>query len=247
MARPFFVYLSVWMFLFGRAAIKAFVLQSSPRLTTSQTQLHGVRQFLSNLVGRNRDKENPTKSTIQDALLRRRTVNNFETKSVSREIVNQALEAAVHAPCHKMTEPWRFILLGNETIREIAALNAVEIAKKDPAKGAKKQARWQAIPGWCVVTSAKSPSDPVQQQEDYAATACAVQNFMLSLWDQGVGTKWTSGPITRTSAFADLCGIDLQKEQVVGCIWFGYAQEGLDSIPAPRRKRSLEEVVSWQP
>merc|ERR1712039_1007093 len=59
--------------------------------------------------------------------------------------------------------------------------------------------------------------------EDYAATCCAIQNFMLSMWIEGVGTKWTSGDITRTQDFADSCGIDVEAERVVGCIWYGFA------------------------
>ena len=145
-----------------------------------------------------------------------------------------------------MTEPWRFIHLGDETISKIAALNAAEIAKKDPIKGEKKKARWEAIPGWCVVTAAKSDGG-LQEREDFAATCCAIQNFMLSLWAEGVGTKWTTGPITRTVEFAELCGVDPGTEEVAGCIWYGFASGGLESVPLPKRKRSIENVTSTRP
>lgn len=190
---------------------------------------------------------NDKSQAVHDALVGRRTVNNFDTTTkVPFDVVERAVEAAVHAPCHGMTEPWRFIHLGDETISKIATLNAAEIAKKDPDKGAKKQKRWEAIPGWCVVTSAKSDGG-LQEREDYAATCCAVQNFMLSLWAQGVGTKWTTGPVTRTDEFAALCGIGPDREQVVGCVWYGYASEGLENVPTPRRKKSLTDVSSTRP
>jgi len=175
----------------------------------------------------------------------RRTINDFESAKVDEGIVKAAIGAAILAPNHKMTEPWRFILLGNETISEIAALNAAEIAKKDPIKGAKKKERWQAIPGWCVVTSSKSDRG-LQEREDYAATCCAVQNFMLSLWVEGVGSKWTTGPITRTEKFAHLCGIDQTKEEVVGCIWYGIPSNK-EMISAPKRRKTVEEVTSRRP
>ena len=192
----------------------------TPRATT--TELY-FKRFFSKLLGSGRsitNKGNEEARIVSKVLAGRRTVNNFESTKVDEGVVKAAIGAAILAPNHKMTEPWRFILLGNETISEIAALNAAEIAKKDPIKGTKKKERWQAIPGWCVVTSKKSDGD-LQEREDYAATCCAVQNFMLSLWVEGVGTKWTTGPITRTPEFAKLCGIDQTKEEVVGCIWYG--------------------------
>lgn len=227
--------------------VDSFVLQPSHQTARAPTELH-VKRFFSKLLGRGKytahevDRET---IIVSKALTGRRTVNSFETTKVSNEVVQRAVEAAIYAPCHKMTEPWRFILLGDDSISKIAALNAAEISKKDPAKGEKKKKRWEAIPGWCVVTSAKSDGG-LQEREDYAATCCAIQNFMLSLWAEGVGTKWTTGPITRTTEFADVCGIDLNEEEVAGCIWYGFPTNK-ESTPAPKRRKSIEDVISRRP
>ena len=215
------------------------------------TELH-LRGVFSKLRKKISFKQRRRGEAVRTALLNRRTVNNFEPhKRVKEEIVQRAVQAAIYAPCHKMTEPWRFIHLGQETIAQIATLNAAVIAKKDPVKGAKKKKRWAEIPGWCVVTCAKSSTGDdallLREREDYAATCCAVQNLMLSFWADGVGTKWTTGDITRTPEFADLCGVEMTTEDVVGCIWYGYASGGLDSVPAPKRRRSLEDVTSYRP
>eukprot|EP00590_Aulacoseira_subarctica_P007417 CAMPEP_0172434708 /NCGR_PEP_ID=MMETSP1064-20121228/70777_1 /TAXON_ID=202472 /ORGANISM="Aulacoseira subarctica , Strain CCAP 1002/5" /LENGTH=245 /DNA_ID=CAMNT_0013182947 /DNA_START=880 /DNA_END=1617 /DNA_ORIENTATION=- len=188
-------------------------------------------------------------NVVMDALLQRRTVNNFDTSPVPDSVLYRAVKAAIAAPCHGLSEPWRFIELGEKTISEIAALNAADLAKKDPTKAEEKRKRWTAIPGWCVVTSAKSSSesDGLKEKEDYAATCCAIQYFMLAMWAEGVCTKWTTGPVTRTDQFAKLCGIDLTKEQLVGCIWYGFASGGLASVPAPLRKRGVDDVLSTHP
>jgi len=151
-------------------------------------------------------------NAVRQALLTRRTVHNFDKTPVPDSVLNDAIEAAINAPNHKMTEPWRFIKLGKKTISKIAEMNSAEIAKTDAAKAKKKKERWEAIPGWCVVTCKRS-DDKVLEEEDYAATACAIQNFQLSMWADGVGVKWTSGPITRTPEFAELCGINLESER----------------------------------
>jgi len=186
-------------------------------------------------------------NAVRQALIGRRTVNNFDKTPVPDKILINAIEAAISAPNHKITEPWRFIKLGSETIRKIAFLNASEIAKTDVEKAQKKIARWENIPGWCVVTCAKS-SDKVQFLEDYAATSCAIQNFQLSMWADGVGVKWTTGPVTKTAEFNDLCAINREKEEVVGCLWYGFASGGILNLPTgPNRKKSIDSVLSNLP
>ena len=69
-----------------------------------------------------------------------------------------------------------------------------------------------------------------------------MQNFMLSMWSEGIGSKWTSGPVQKTQEFADLCGVDTSKEKVVGCIWYGFATGGLKNADPKRRKKDVEDV-----
>jgi nitroreductase len=183
-------------------------------------------------------------NVVMNTLKSRRTVNDFDTSPVPDSVFRNAIEAAINAPCHGMTEPWRFIQLGEETISKIAALNAETI--RDPKKAEIKKARWEQIPGWCVITSTKSDGG-LREQEDYAATCCAVQNFMLAMWCEGVGTKWTTGAITRKAEFAKLCGINPEEEQIVGVIWYGFASGGLASVTGPKRKRSIDDVLSTCP
>jgi nitroreductase len=45
---------------------------------------------------------------------------------------------------------------------------------------------------------------------------------MLFLWKAGVGSKWTTGPITRDARFFDIIGVDADRLFVVGMLWFGY-------------------------
>ena len=121
-----------------------------------------------------------------------------------------------------MTQPWRFYLLGEQTQQRIVALNTQIItATKGEAAAQAKRKRWQAIPGWLLVSCVKS-DNPLQAREDYAACACAVQNAMLYLWSQGVGCKWTTGGITRDPRFYEVVDVDARTEEVVSLLWYGY-------------------------
>lgn len=163
-------------------------------------------------------------------ILTRRTINNFEETLPQdwEKILHQAINAATYAPNHKRTEPWRFHLLGPESIQKVCELNAKLVsAENGPDAGEKKLQRWLAMPGWLVVTCQKGDGGDNMLQptslarEDYAACCCAIQNLCLSLHANGMGTKWTTGPVNFDPGFAKAVGYSSDEEYVVGTIWFG--------------------------
>jgi len=152
----------------------------------------------------------------------RRTIDQYIHTPVPDELVLEAIDVATWAPNHYVSEPWRFILPGPETIERIIDLNAAIVAdRKTPEHGEHKRAAWSEKPGWLVVTCTRN-DDTLREREDYAACAAAVQNFMLYLWRAGIGSKWTTGAITRDARFFEIIDANVDTEFVVGMIWFGY-------------------------
>jgi nitroreductase len=177
-----------------------------------------------------------------EILRTRRTVGAFRPETPPRDVVEQSLELACWAPNHHKTEPWRFFWLGRETAAAIIELNATLVAaKKGPDAAAGKRKQWSAVPGWLAVTCLRS-SDPQQQEEDYAACCCAVQNLTLALWSHGIGSKWSTGDVTRHPEYFRLLGISPEEHRSVGLIWYGYP----DVVPEQHRK-PLAEVLRHLP
>jgi nitroreductase len=155
------------------------------------------------------------------------------------DAVRAAIEVARWAPNHRLTEPWRFYLLGPATLRLVVDLAVeLDVAKKGERAGPIRRARLEAIPGMLVLTSARS-DDPLLEREDYAACCCAAQNLMLYLWGKGIGVKWTTGGITRQPRFYELLGIDSVKESVVGLFWYG-----VPKVVPTQKRRPVEEIVT---
>jgi hypothetical protein len=75
--------------------------------------------------------------------------------------------------------------VGPSTVEKIAQLN------KDIKGDEGPFSRWVNIPGWCVVIHQRLPDDAEAEVEHFKSTCCAVENFMLSMWSEGIGTKWT--------------------------------------------------------
>ncbi len=172
------------------------------------------------------------------AIRARRTINLFQPEPVGTTVLREAIEVARWAPNHRLTEPWRFYLIGPVTAERIADLaGQIDAAAKGERVGAARRERMLAIPGNFVVTSPLS-DDELLEREDYAACCCAIENLMLYLWQRGVGVKWTTGAVTREQAFYDLLGIDSSAERVVGLFWYGTPKV----VPTQKRK-DVEELV----
>ena len=50
--------------------------------------------------------------SIFQTIHERRSIKEFTARTVTQEEIEQLLEAVVQAPNHRMTEPWRFYVLG---------------------------------------------------------------------------------------------------------------------------------------
>lgn len=176
---------------------------------------------------------------MAEAIRSRRTINLFEPEPVGPAVVRDAIEVARWAPNHRLTEPWRFYLLGPRTAERMADLaGRIDAAAKGERAGEARRQRMLAIPGNFVVTSPLR-DDPLLEREDYAACCCAVQNLMLYLWQRGVGVKWTTGAVTRDEGFYELLGIDSTAERIVGLFWYGTPKV----VPTQKRKEPEELTV----
>lgn len=174
------------------------------------------------------------------AVLRgRRSIDLFAPGAVDGERIRAAIEVARWAPNHRLTEPWRFYLLGPATMRSVIDLAVeLETAAKGERAGNARRTRLEAIPGMFVLTSRRS-DDELTDRENYAACCCAAQNLMLYLWPQGIGVKWTTGGITRQPRFLELLKIDSAAEAVVGFFWYGVPKV----IPTQKR-RPVEDILT---
>lgn len=197
-------------------------------------------------------------ASFQSLLIGRRTVEAFDATSVDDAVLERAVQCAISAPNRSGSEPWRFCKVGPATISKLAALNA-DLAGEDASEGKfTRYTDWEQVaPGWCVVTRKitgeaddehvlDTPSQS-EQQQDFKSVCCAIQNFMLSMWSEGIGTKWTTGPVQTTAQFAEICGIDTSQERVVGIIWYGYATGGTKYADPKRRKLAVEDVLGYLP
>lgn len=156
------------------------------------------------------------------AIHARRTIKDFTSESVPPELLMRALEAGLWAQNHRMTQPWRFALLGPQTR---AALT--QFFPKVPSK-----------PAIVAVSCLKSDGGE-QEREDYAAVSCAIQNIQLAAWSLGLGMQWSSGRAATGPNNYSILDIDPDRETLVGLLLFGFPER----VPDAPARQPLDEVL----
>jgi nitroreductase len=186
---------------------------------------------------------------VFEAIERRGSVKAFESRAVPRAQIERLLEAAIRAPNHRLTEPWGFHVVRGESKRRLAELRRELRARKfeDPdapevRKSLEKAYRDAAeVPAIIVVTTAVA-EDPVQREEDYAATWCAIENLLLSATALGLGTYVRTGALIGDGRLREI--LDLHDDRrPVAAVYLGYPAEPpklKPRTPAAQKTRWLD-------
>jgi nitroreductase len=158
----------------------------------------------------------------------RRTHKAFGPEPVPRETLVELLELARLAPNHHLTQPWRFRVLGPETLARLKeAAGPAEALKLDRAPT-------------LVVVSAALTGDLVQDEEDVCATAAATMLVLLGATERGLASYWRTPGVLRTARGRDALGV-ARGERVLGLLHFGApARE-----PAPREREPVDTYVEF--
>jgi nitroreductase len=190
----------------------------------------------------------PTMDVIH-AIETRRSIGRVKQDPVPRDLIERILESAVHAPNHRITEPWRFHVFTGKGRGELARVRA-EIARlqaeaegedEELAAGRISRERKKAFRAPVVVAViCESGRDEIETLENYAACAAAVQNVLLTAHALGLGAMWRTGPVAYHDHMREF--LDLEEgDKVVAHLYLGFPDMG----ERPRRRAPAKEKTVW--
>ncbi len=183
------------------------------------------------------------------AIATRQSINRVKPDPVERELVERVLESGIHAPNHKITEPWRFHVFSGKgrgefakARAELAAIQAEEEGEdEEMASGRISRERKKAFRAPVIISVISlAGRDEIETLENYAACAAAVQNMQLTAHDLGLASIWRTGPVAyheHLRKFFDLSDGDT----IVAYLYLGYPDMGL----RPRRRAPAAELTTW--
>jgi nitroreductase len=183
------------------------------------------------------------------AIETRRSIGRVKQAPVPRELIERILESGVHAPNHKITEPWRFHVFSGKGRGELARVRA-EIARlqaeaegesEEMAAGRISRERKKAFRAPVVIAVISvAGRDEVETLENYAACAAAVQNMQLTAHALGLAAMWRTGPIVYHQEMRRFFGLK-ENDRIVAHVYLGYPDMGV----RPRRRDPANKKTVW--
>jgi nitroreductase len=168
---------------------------------------------------------------VDEAIRTRRTHKAFEPAPVERAMLLELFELARWAPNHRLTNPWRFRVLGARSRADLA--REAELATPGSAR---KLDRAPTL----VVASAKLQGDPGEQREDLLAAAVAAYIVLLGAHARGLAGYWRTLPLLEAPAVRAALGI-AADEQPIGLLHLGRPHEA-QRVPD---RAAVDEIATF--
>jgi coenzyme F420-0:L-glutamate ligase/coenzyme F420-1:gamma-L-glutamate ligase len=193
-----------------------------------------------------------------DVPLARRTVREFSAQPVGSEPVRRAIEAAFTAPAPHHSVPWRFVVLETEQAR-LRLLDAMldawkadltadgftgeQIARRVRRGEPLRRAPLIIVP--CLVAEAAHAYPDARRSAAERAMflvsmGAAVQNLLVSLAAQGLGSCWVSSTLFCQPVASAALGLPADWEPM-GAVGVGYPA----APPPPRPDRDISALVRY--
>jgi nitroreductase len=168
---------------------------------------------------------------VDEAIRSRRTHKVFAGEPLSDETIAEILELARWAPNHKLTNPWRFRVLGPAATQRLKLV----LEQAQPGSGAKLDRAPTLI---CATVVLEGGAE--QQREDMLSAAAACYIVLLAAHARGLAGYWRTVPAIDSPAGRKALGI-ADRESPIGLLHLGGVRQ---QQPAPQRE-PVERLVSF--
>jgi nitroreductase len=149
---------------------------------------------------------------LEDAIRTRRTHKAYGSEPVDPDTLAELLELARWAPNHHLTNPWRFRVLGARALERLKeAAGPQDAGKLDRAPT-------------LVAVSVVQTGDPVADEEDLCAAACAAYIVLLAAHGRGLAGYWRTPSVLRTEEGRAALGIG-DGERAIALLHLGPARQ----------------------
>lgn len=185
---------------------------------------------------------------VNQMISTRRSVytNMFSGEEVPDSIIMQMLENANWAPTHRLTEPWRFIVFKGAGLEKLGNYQG-ELYKNKSGENYKEEVfdKFKNKPTECshviAIGMKRDEQHRVPEVEEVCATACAVQNMLLTASAHRIGCYWSTGGVTFYEEAKPFFGLG-EEDMLLGFLYLGMLKS--DKWPVGRRQ-GIEGKVQW--
>ncbi len=161
---------------------------------------------------------------ILELIKTRRSVRRFKNKDVSKEIIDNILEAGRWAPSGLNNQPWKFMVLVKEAKDSLAECTKYS----DIVKGADK-----------LIVVFFDKGDSYNRDKDLMAIGACIQNMLISIHSKGLGACWLGEILNQKTRLHKLLKTPKNLE-LAAVLALGFP---LDFPRGPRRKKLKDLII----
>lgn len=191
--------------------------------------------------------ETTAREAVMACIRDRRSVGRVTDEMPPRELIEEILEAASWAPCHHVTEPWRFtVVTGDARVAfgEVMARSKLDrmVEQGRSIEGESEKLVAKALRAPVIVAVAVEPAagPKVVEVEEIEAGAAAVQNLLLAAHAAGLAAIWRTGDPAYDPRVRAYLGLS-ERATIIGFVYVGYA--GIE--PSRAKKTPASAVTNW--
>jgi len=170
----------------------------------------------------------------------------YSERKIHKEIVDKLLNAAIWAPTHGNTQPWRFTVFAETGLNKLSTFLGEAYKKHTPEadfsdmKLDKLMSRPLMASTVIAICMKREEAERIPEIEEVEAVACSVQNIHLMATAYGIGGFWSTPKFIYNSAVNSFFGLD-QRDKVLGLFYLGYPKT---EWPKGQR-RPIEYISNW--
>ena len=194
-----------------------------------------------------------------DSIIERRSIRKYKETEVSKEQIEEIVEAAIKAPSAKNRQPWKYLVYSGSAKNELLDIMEVALDKEnethallpDSAGGITdayftlKIMRQAPILIIIMNTNGKSPFENINADDriseicDTLSIGASIENMLLKATEIGLGTLWIANTCF---AYKDLTSFIGEEGQLIGAVAVGYA----DETPNARPRKPVEAILEFR-
>jgi len=149
-------------------------------------------------------------SDVFNVILCRRSVRSYKKDPLPSGVIDKMLEAASWAPSGLNNQPWRFMVITQDSQKESLArfTKYGSVIKSAPV----------------IIVVCMDIGESYNREKDLMSIGACIQNMMLQAYSMGIGTCWLGEIVNKKEKVAASLKLDSDLE-VVAVVAAGYPQE----------------------
>ena len=183
--------------------------------------------------------------------------NNFTSEPIEERLIEQIIEAGLHAPSVGYSQPWKFVIIESDELKSSVYENfkkeyenSKKYFKERPIYEQLKLEGIRETPINIALFYKKSSTQILgqtsQKKMGEYSVVCAIQNMWLMARSLNLGMGWVS--ILKPKKVRKILGLS-KEYKLVGYLCLGHVKKFEESPELERlqweKKKKYQEVVSW--